>query len=242
MLTRSPRSLLVATTILVPLVVSCDFTRPGRLDLELDVRTTAVPGGAVEVLVRAKPDSGDRIASVSRDIAGDVLTFPGPGPGGEGLEWGLISGAFLPKRNGAIRISGSATTTKGLARRRDTVIVLADTTPPRASIVFAIPSVGATIVPGDSVQISYSVFDDVEVKTTTLRVAGAFTYTGVTQTVGSWAAQIYSGFKVPANAVGSAVVTVDVVDWEGRATRSTLGSYQVSAASQAVGVARGLRR
>ena len=207
---------------------SCDSTAPRRLELSLQVVSSSVPGGSVEVLVRARPDSGDRIASISRDVGGDVLTFPGPGAGGEGVEWILRSGSFLPKKNGRVRIVGSATTVNGVAGARDTTLVLADTTPPRVDFLFSNPTPGATLVRGSVVQLSYSVFDDVEVKSTTLRVSGAFAFVGTPQTVGTWASQIYSTFTVPSGAAaGVATVSAEATDWEGRRTTSVLGTFQV---------------
>jgi hypothetical protein len=218
----------LAAIALVAMGSACDSTKPRRLGVELKVQSSSVPGGSVEVLVRATPDSGDRIATISRDVGGDVLTFPGPGVGGEGVAWQLRSGSFLPKRNGPVRIVGSATTVNGVEGSRDTTLVLADTTPPRVSFVFSVPALGATLVRGSSVQLSYAVFDDVEVKSTTLRVNGAFTFVGAPQSVGDWARQIYVTVVVPPGAIaGTAIVSAEATDWEGRTTSSVLGTFQV---------------
>ena len=223
-----PRVRVAAIALVVTSGAACDSTKPRRLDVELRVQSSSVPGGGVDVVVRAKPDSGDRIATISRDVDGDVLTFPGPGPGGEGVEWLLRSGTFLPKKNGPVRIVGSATTVNGVVGAHDTTLVLADTTPPRVSYVFSNPALGATLVRGGSVLLSYSVFDDVEVKSTMLRVSGAFTFAGAPQTVGTWASQIYTSFVVPSGAIlGTAIVSAEATDWEGRTTRTVLGTFQV---------------
>ena len=225
---RLPGVGVAALALVVTSGAACDSTKPRRLDVELAVQSSSVPGGGVEVLVRAKPDSGDRIATISRDVDGDVLTFPGPGAGGEGVAWQLRSGTFLPKKNGPVRIVGSATTVNGVSGSRDTTLVLADTTPPRVSYLFSNPELGATLVRGGSVLLSYSVYDNVEVKSTMLRVSGAFTFVGAPQAVGIWASQIYSSFVVPGGAIaGTATVSAEATDWEGRTTTTVLGTFQV---------------
>ena len=202
-----------------PVIVSLTVTPP-----------TPGPGGQVLITATATPPSGQSLRDLRLEVSG-ATTFKDSVLASSDGSVTLQRQVSMALAVGEVHVLARATTKQGRSGSNETTITLADPTAPTWAAVTTTPSSDATpLEPGDTLEVQLFVSDDIALRYTVVRVAGAVTrtdsvaYNGQTQY-----AQPIASIPIPSNAPldGTVTVTAVAMDIGGNIITRNVGTFRI---------------
>jgi hypothetical protein len=202
-----------------PVVVSLTVTPP-----------TPGPGGQVLITATATPPSGQALRDLRLEVSG-ATTFKDSVLASSDGSVTLQRQVSMALATGEVHVLARATTKQGSSGSNETTITLADPTAPTWDAVTTTPSTNATpLEPGDTLKVQLFVSDDISLRYTVVRVAGAVTRTDSVAYNGQTPyAQPVAAIPIPSNAPldGTVTVTAVAMDIGGNVITRNVGTFTI---------------
>jgi hypothetical protein len=230
---RASRSLLVLAV--VGAAQACGSDSPSQPQAPIVVTLTVTPptpgpGGAALITATATPPSGQTMRDLRLEVNG-AATFQDSVLAQSGGSVTLQRSVPMPVAIGQVHILARATSNQGGSGSNETTITLADPTAPTWGSVITSPASGATsLEPGDTLKVQIAVSDDISLRYTLVRVAGAVARTdSVDYTGRAQYAQRTVAIPIPSNAAldGTVTVTAEAMDIGRNVVKRDLGTFTI---------------